>query len=87
MWKWNGAGAWYFCTLPKTYTVQIKSASKVRRGWGSVRVRVTIGSTAWDTSIFPDSKSGTYLLPIKKTVRLKEELEEGDSMRITVKLV
>lgn len=87
MWKWTGSGAWYFCSLPKKLATDIKGLTKIKRGWGSVRVRVFIGGSTWNTSVFPDSKSDTYLLPIKKSVRMKEELEEGDTVSITVKLV
>ena len=53
----------------------------VRRGFGSVCVDVTVGVTSWRTSIFPDSKTGTYLLPIKKAVRVAEHLEAGHEVR------
>jgi hypothetical protein len=52
------------------------------KGWGSLPVEVTIGKTTWKTSIFPDSKSGTFILPIKAVVRKKEEVYEGDARTI-----
>jgi hypothetical protein len=36
----------------------------LRRGFGSVRVRATIGSSTRTTPIFPGSQSG-YVLPVK----------------------
>jgi hypothetical protein len=46
-----------------------------------VRVDVTVGATSWRTSLFPDSKTRTYLLPVRKTVRVTEHLEAGDDVR------
>jgi hypothetical protein len=85
LWMYQGQGAWFFVTLPKKESGVIKhlSASK-RRGWGSVPVRATIGKTSWKTSIFPDSKAGAYLLPIKADIRKKENLGEGS--KVTVEL-
>jgi len=58
-----------------------------RRGFGSVRVRVTVGSTTWSTSVFPDSRSGSYVLPVKKDVRVREGLQEGDQVAVALELV
>ena len=57
----------------------------IRRGFGSVRVAVTIGATSWRTSIFPDSKTGAYLLPVKNAVRAAEHLETGDEVKAQLK--
>jgi hypothetical protein len=55
------------------------------RGFGSIRVRAQIGKTGWSTSIFP-VKDGTYLLPVKATVRQKEGIEIGDSVSVRLTL-
>ena len=59
----------------------------IRVGFGSVRVAVTVGTTSWRTSIFPDSKTRTYLLPVKKEVRDAEKLETVDNVRVRVQIV
>ena len=59
----------------------------IRVGFGSVRVAVTVGTTSWRTSIFPDSKTRTYLLPVKKEVRDAEKLETVDNVRARVQIV
>jgi Domain of unknown function (DUF1905) len=41
----------------------------------------------WTTSIFPDSGSGTYVLPIKRPVRTAEALGVGDIATVTVELI
>jgi len=51
-----------------------------------MKVHVTIGETAWDTSIFPDKGSGGWLLPVKAAVRKAEELVVGDHIQVSVTL-
>lgn len=80
VWLYPGMAAWHFLTLPKKESDEIKAMSGPRRGWGSVRVEVTMGKTTWKTSIFPDKKSACYLLPIKADVRKKEKIQAGDDI-------
>lgn len=54
-------------------------------GFGSIRVKVKIGKTSWNTSLFP-SKEGSYLLAIKASVRAKEGIGENDVVKITCTL-
>jgi hypothetical protein len=89
LWLYPGEnGSWHFLTIPKDIGTRIKTrAHPVKRGWGSVRVRAHIGETTWDTSIFPDSRSGTYILPIKASVRRKEGVFEGDTVSFSITLL
>ncbi|MAZ56622.1 hypothetical protein CL653_02430 [bacterium] len=78
---------WRFLVLPKEVSVKIKEQfGSNARGWGSLPVEVTIGKTIWQTSIFPDKKSGTYLLPLKAQVRKKEEIYDDDEVKFQFKL-
>jgi len=88
VWLWPGEqGAWHFVHVDKKTSETIKAKhTRVRRGFGSVRVVATIGKTSWKTSIFPDSRSGCYLLPLKASVRRAEGLAEGDSITFTLKI-
>ncbi len=64
---------WHFIGVAKKQSDEIKEKfGALKKGWGSIPVVVMIGKTAWKTSIFPDKKSGTYLLPLKAEVRKKE---------------
>jgi hypothetical protein len=84
VWRWKG-GTWHFANVPKKQSAEIRSRfGTTARGFGSIRVRVTIGDTQWDTSLFPDRKSGTYLLPIKAAARKAEGIAAGD--RITAQV-
>ena len=88
LWMYPGPAAWYFITLPKDIADEIKFfTSDVKRGWGSVRVRVTVGDTIWKTSIFPAKESGSYVLPVKKDVRKKEGLSAGEPVTLSLKVL
>jgi Domain of unknown function (DUF1905) len=56
------------------------------RPFGSVAVGVTLGSTTWTTSLFRDTKSGSYLLPVKAGVRRREGVGAGDTVRLVVEV-
>jgi hypothetical protein len=89
-WLWQGKGAWHFITLPKDKSEEIKffdeNMHEKRRGWGAVRVLVTIGKTSWETSIFPSSELKAYILPIKAEVRKKEKFSAGDTVTVKLKI-
>ncbi len=90
-WLWQSTTtAWHFITLPKVASEEIKffdeNMHEKRRGWGAVRVLVTIGNTTWETSIFPSSELKAYILPIKADVRKKEKITVGDSVKVQLKI-
>ena len=58
-----------------------------RRGFGSVPVVVRCGTSEWRTSVFPDSRSGSYVLPVKKAVRAKQGLEIGEPADFEIDVV
>lgn len=76
-WDARDDASWVFVTLPADLAEDIRDMGLPQRGFGSVKVRVRCGSSEWRTSVFPDSKSGSYVLPLKKAVRTRERLEIG----------
>jgi Domain of unknown function (DUF1905) len=50
-------------------------------------VRATVGETRWATSVFPDTKRKAYLLPIKRPIRIAENLEAGDTIDVILEIV
>jgi len=87
LWQYPGEGGWHFVSLPVEIGDDIADMTEpIRAGFGSIRVAVTVGTTSWQTSIFPDRKTGTYLLPVKKTVRTAEKLEAGDDVWARVRI-
>jgi uncharacterized protein (DUF302 family) len=78
---------WHFVGVPIKESEEIKKSAKVKAGFGSVPVVVTVGKTKWKTSIFPDKRSSTYLLPLKVEVRKKEKIFSEDTISLTIELV
>lgn len=76
----NLEAAWFFIEIPKNKVPNVE-----RRGWGSVPVMATVGKTTWRTSIFP-MKKDHYFIPLKKQVRKKEDIFEGDTITISYTL-
>jgi hypothetical protein len=90
LWIWDArrADSWTFVSLPAEVSEEIRELTDgPRRGFGSVRARVTVGGSTWATSIFPDGKRGCYVLPIKRTIRKAEDLEVDDIVTVMLDLI
>ncbi|MDG4821354.1 DUF1905 domain-containing protein [Asanoa sp. WMMD1127] len=90
LWEWDARrdDSWVFVTVPAEASAEIRDRTAgVRRGFGSVRVRVSIGGSGWRTSVFPDSASGCYVLPLKRAVRRAEGLDVGSVARVAVEII
>ena len=88
LWLWEARRneSWTFVTVPEAVSEEIQEISAgARRGFGSVRVAVTVGGTTWRTSIFPSD--GRYVLPVKRAVRKAESLDVGDTATVRIELV
>jgi len=86
IWQYQAKGGWHFITLPLQIAEEIKFFASTNK-WGSVRVAVTIGTSEWKTSLFPDSKSGTYFLPVKAEVRKRQKIDAGDDVTVALKVL
>jgi hypothetical protein len=85
IWFWRGPAPWYFVTVPEQESQDIKAIAKfVTYGWGMIPVQARIGKTAWKTAMF--EKDRHYIVPIKASVRQREDLEEGDQVTISVEV-
>lgn len=88
VWQYPGMAGWHFISVPKKESAEIKKKfGGNARGWGSLPVMVTLGTTSWKTSIFPDKQSGTYLLPLKAQVRKKEAIFARDSVSFSIEIL
>lgn len=86
-WKYAGAGAWYFVSLPVKMAKEIRTALRQEEeGWGRLKATARIGNSEWKTAIWFDTKSNTYLLPLKAEIRKKEQLEEGTPVKVVILL-
>lgn len=90
LWVWDArrTETWTFVSLPEDQADEILDLVGSRaRGFGSVRVEVTLGRSVWRTSLFPDSTAGTYVLPVKRAVRTAEGLTPGATAHVRVELL
>lgn len=87
VWLYQGDSPWHFITIKKSDADEIKREYVwPRRGFGAILVQVTVGKTTWTTSIFPD-KDGTYLLPLKKEIRVKENIKAGSIVAVSIEVI
>jgi hypothetical protein len=90
LWRWDArrSDSWVFVSVPAEASEEIRESYQgPPRGFGSIRVRATIGGSTWTTSIFPDHARGCYVLPVKRAVRRAEHLDVGDVARVRVELI
>ena len=88
VWLYPGMSGWHFVGIAKNHSQDIKKKyGAIAKGFGSIPVEVTLGKTKWFTSIFPDKRSGTYLLPLKASVRKKEDVLAEDAISFSIKIV
>ena len=77
--------SWTFVDAPVDLSEEIRDSLPLPpRGFGSVRVEVTLGATTWRTSLFPDKVKGAYVLPVKRAVLRAEDVEAGDEVTLAV---
>jgi hypothetical protein len=85
VWSWRGPAPYFFVTVPDEQCADLEAvAAEVSYGWGMIPVRVRVGATEWRTSLFP--KEGTYVVPLKQAVRRAEELDEGDTVSVRLRV-
>ena len=83
IWRSDTGTGWHFITLPEAAKDAVKAEIEgiPRKGFGSVKVRVTIGKSTFETSLFPAKEFGSYLLPVKASVRKANNLLAGDNIK------
>jgi hypothetical protein len=87
LWEYDGSASWFFVSVPNDVADEIADLTDGRTGgFGSVRVHVRAGSSRWSTSLFPSKQNATYVLPVKKSVRIAESLDDGDIVDVEITL-
>ena len=87
LWEYPGEAPWVFVTLPAEDADRVTERAPRRRGFGAVKVSATIGASTWQTSLFPDNASASFLLPVKKAIRDQENVHPGDVVDVTLRIV
>ena len=86
--RWTANPAFFLVSLPGNISEEIREISDgLTAGFGSLKVEARIGSVVWRTSIFPDSGTGLFDLPIKDEVRKKNNLIEGSLAHVAIEVL
>ena len=86
IWVNPGEAGWHFVTMPADVADEVRARTAGERPFNSVPVTVTVGGTSWETSLFADRTSESYLLPLKAEARRAERVAAGDRVTVTVSL-
>lgn len=86
LWEHDGPSGWHFVTLPLPVADELRERVPTGAGFGSRRVAVTLGRSTWSTSVFPDSRSGSFLLPVKQAVRRANDVVAGDVVHVVLRV-
>jgi hypothetical protein len=88
LYRWAArTDSWFFLDLPTDVADAITAMPLVPGGFGSVKVEVSVGHVTWRTSVFPDDKRGTFVLPVKKEVRARNGLVAGSRVDVTLEVL
>jgi hypothetical protein len=88
IWTSETTATWHFLSVPEEDADDIDERFGHRAaGFGSIRVEVTIGASTWQTSVFPDTKRATYVLPVKAAVRKAERLAAGSVAKVELRVL
>jgi hypothetical protein len=81
VWEWRGPAPYHFVSVPAEHVDDVNDlAPCITYGWGMVPVEVRLGRTSWRTALFP--KDGGYVVPLRDSVRRREDVELGDLVSI-----
>ncbi|MDR0482974.1 MAG: DUF1905 domain-containing protein [Cellulomonadaceae bacterium] len=81
----HGRGTYTWITADEETADLLEAIPVPRIGFQAIKVRATVGTTSWDTSVFPSN--GSYLLLISKKLRAAETLETGDAVTVHLDVV
>ena len=85
---WPANEKFHLLPLPKDISAEIFEISDgLTAGFGSLKVEARIGSVVWRSSIFPDSSSGVFELPLKAEIRKKNGLIVGSVANCEIELL
>ena len=86
LWLYPGKAGWYFVTLPPEVADDIDGQVGERAGFGSIPVEVSVGTSSWKTSLFPDKQAASFVLPVKKAVRQKENIDADSEVLMRLRI-
>lgn len=80
LFEWRGPAPFFWVSLSREACDYVRDQDGASYGWGAIPVAARIGDTAWETSLLP--RDGGYALPVKKAVREREGVGDGDTVTV-----
>lgn len=85
VWQHPAPGGWYFVSLPATVSKEIRKQFKSQeQGWGRLKITAQTGQSKWATALWYDTRRRTYILALKKEIRVREGIYSGEVIDIIV---
>lgn len=80
--EWRGPAPFFYAPVPPAEAEAVRGVAKrVSYGWGVIPVEARLnGGPAFTTSLFP--RDGTYLVPLKDSVRRATAVTAGDTVSL-----
>lgn len=83
--RFNGPGGWHGVFLSTDAASEARFFGR-SNALGTIAVRAQVGTSEVKTSLFPDKRRDSFLLPLKATLRRSENIKEGDRIAVTLRL-
>ena len=85
LFEWRGPSPFHFVAVPEDVCEDLREvAPLVSYGWGMVPARVVVGSSTWETALWP--KDGGYVVPVRDRYRRAERLELGRPFTLRIEV-
>jgi len=82
---WRGPSPFHFVAVDTETSDAIHQiAATVTYGWGMIPCECVVGSTTFETALWP--KDGGYIIPLKKAVRDRESIAVGDEITVVLRI-
>lgn len=85
LWRHQGEAPWHFLTVPPDLADEIDDLVGHKAGFDSIPIEVTIGTSTWKTSLFPDKAAASFVLPVKAAVRKAEGVGAGARVKVRMR--
>ena len=84
--EWRGPAPFFFVAVPDEHVGELRYAAQLASyGWGVVPVQAIVGGVPFSTSLFP--RDGSYLLPLKVSVRKEAKIGLGEEVRVEIRVI
>lgn len=86
VWIYPGVGGWHFVNIDKDISARIIEGQKPIKS-AMIKVHAKIDRVKWDTALFKQKQTQTFLLPIKKKVQSEAGVLAGDTVTVSVEII